>query len=161
MPPPTPPSVPWEAKFMFLFRIISSAYVRALQHNLTLYFPETQETFSVFKYQEKPEWFTATLCVLHACVCAPLFFFFSQITFSNPETEPLAGKRCHSDPSSELHLCLSHSPPVLVFFFFLPLHADLYLSPVLLPHVKVRRKTVISILNENPSYLFSCQDLFF
>lgn len=97
------------------------------------------------------------LCFARLRACAPVFFFFPDNLFK-PRDRAISGKEM---PLRSKQWVTSLSLPQPSSAFFPPLHADLYLSPVLLRHMKGRRETVISILNENPFFLFSCQDLSF
>lgn len=49
-------------------------------------------------------------------VCENVFFCF-QVTFSNPETEPLPGKKCSPKPSGEFHLNLCLGTLSYAIFF--------------------------------------------
>lgn len=156
MPPPHTSIRPLGGQIHVLVQNNLVRSFRALQHDLTLYFFRDTGGFQCLQIPRKARVIHChALCFARLRACAPVFFFFlPQITFSKPETEPLAGKRCHSDPSSELHLCLSHSPPLLVSS---PSACRSVLISCVIRHVKGRRKTVISVLN----FSFSCQDLSF
>lgn len=157
-PPPTPPSVPQEAQFMFLFRIISSTLSGLCSMIWLCIYRDTGGVQCLQIPRKARVIHCHAQCFARLRACASVLFSPPDNLFK-PRDRAISGKEM---PLRSKQWVTSLSPPQPSSACFFPVCMQiLYLSPVLFRHVKGRRKTVISILNKKPSFLFSCQDLSF